>query len=146
MKSASVPIALPDSVVIRIGQLLRLLASDQPGEVVAAAAAIGRTLVAAGTDLHHLADVAERGLRSVPTPPRKKKKAKAKPEPVVDEDSPAGMIKFCTAAIGELDEREAGFIQSIAGLLRRYGGSFEPTPKQFGWLLSIYQRLRDQQQ
>lgn len=45
---------LPD-VGARLAKLLPLLASDQPGEVVATAAAITRTLAAAGADWHALA-------------------------------------------------------------------------------------------
>jgi hypothetical protein len=47
----------------RIGQLIRLLASDQPGEVTAAAQALNRTLTSAGFDFHELAKVAEKGLQ-----------------------------------------------------------------------------------
>jgi hypothetical protein len=47
----------------RVAKLLRLLGSDKPGEVVAAAAALKRTLEAAGQDLHDLADIVEAGLR-----------------------------------------------------------------------------------
>ena len=42
--------------ILRLRQLLLLLSSDQPGEVAAAAAAIGRALKAAGTDWHALAN------------------------------------------------------------------------------------------
>jgi hypothetical protein len=41
----------------RLGKLVALLASDQSGEVAAAAAAIGRTLSAAGADWHDLAEI-----------------------------------------------------------------------------------------
>jgi hypothetical protein len=52
----------------RLGQLVRMLASDQPGEVAAAAQALHRTLASAGLDIHDLAKVAETGLRlPVPT-------------------------------------------------------------------------------
>ena len=44
----------------RLGKLIRLLASDKGGEVVAAAGAINRALQAAGLDIHRLADVVER--------------------------------------------------------------------------------------
>jgi hypothetical protein len=47
----------------RIGQLIRLLSSDQPGEAAAAAGALTRTLNQAGLDIHKLADVAETGLK-----------------------------------------------------------------------------------
>src|SRR5580704_11776030 len=47
----------------RIGQLVRMLSSDQPGEAGAAAQALNRTLVSAGLDIHKLAEVVETGLR-----------------------------------------------------------------------------------
>jgi hypothetical protein len=53
----------------RIGQLVRMLASDQPGEAGAAAQALNRALTAAGTDMHELARIAETGLR-LPVPKR----------------------------------------------------------------------------
>jgi len=48
----------------RIGQFIRLLGSDQPGEVSAAVQALNRTLVSAGLDLHKLADAVETQLSS----------------------------------------------------------------------------------
>jgi hypothetical protein len=52
----------------RLGQLVRMLASDQPGEVANAAEALNRTLASAGLDIHDLAKLAETGLRlPVPT-------------------------------------------------------------------------------
>jgi hypothetical protein len=47
----------------RIGQLIRMLSSDQPGEAGAAAQALNKTLVSAGLDIHKLAELAETGLR-----------------------------------------------------------------------------------
>jgi hypothetical protein len=51
----------------RIGQLIRMLSSDQPGEAGAAAQALNRTLAASGLDIHELAKLAETGLR-LPAP------------------------------------------------------------------------------
>jgi hypothetical protein len=54
----------------RIGQLIRMLSSDQPGEAAAAAQALNRTLTSARLDIDALAQVAETGLRlPVPTAP-----------------------------------------------------------------------------
>jgi hypothetical protein len=55
-------------VAPRIGQLIRLLGSDQDGEVVAAARrALGRTLASVNEDFHTLADTIERAIeRSAP--------------------------------------------------------------------------------
>src|SRR6266536_5304809 len=50
----------------RIGKLVRLLSSDQPGEAGAAAAALNRTLQASGRDLHYLADLVEAALLKQP--------------------------------------------------------------------------------
>lgn len=47
----------------RIGQLIRMLSSDQPGEAGAAAHALNRALASAGLDIHKLADVVEAGLQ-----------------------------------------------------------------------------------
>jgi len=52
-----------DATSRRIGQLIRMLSSDQPGEVGAAAQALTRTLASAGTDIHQVADIVERGLQ-----------------------------------------------------------------------------------
>jgi hypothetical protein len=46
----------------RIGQLIRLLSSDQPNEAGAAAIALNRALISAGLDIHDLARLAETGL------------------------------------------------------------------------------------
>ena len=46
---------MPSATLARLGKLLPLLGSPEPGEVTATAAAIGRTLKAAGLDWHALA-------------------------------------------------------------------------------------------
>jgi hypothetical protein len=56
-----------DATSRRIGQLIRMLSSDQPGEAGAAALALNRTLASAGLDIHELARLAETGLR-LPVP------------------------------------------------------------------------------
>jgi hypothetical protein len=54
----------------RIGQLIRLLSSDQPGEAAASAQALNRALISAGTDIHALAEIAEAQLHlPLPTAP-----------------------------------------------------------------------------
>ena len=46
-----------------LGKLIRLLSSDQPGEVAAAAGAINRALKSRGIDIHKLAEVVEHQFR-----------------------------------------------------------------------------------
>jgi hypothetical protein len=53
-------------VTRRISQLLKLITSDKPGEVVAAASALVRTLASAGLDVHSLAETVETHLK-IPT-------------------------------------------------------------------------------
>ena len=51
----------------RIGQLIRMLSSDQPGEVAAAGQALNKkTPASAGLDIHKLADVVVAGLQFPP--------------------------------------------------------------------------------
>jgi hypothetical protein len=47
------------AIADRLGKMLRLLASDHDGEVVAAAKAIVRTLESNSLDIHALADAVE---------------------------------------------------------------------------------------
>ncbi len=58
--------AIPDAIRPRLGQFVRLLASDQPGEVVAAACALRRALAGVGADLHDLAGAIEQPVVSIP--------------------------------------------------------------------------------
>jgi hypothetical protein len=132
----SIGVTLASSTASRIGQLVRLLGSDRPGEVVAAATAINRTLVSAGTDIHHLGDVVDRGLQHVP--------AKALHRAPIDDDDIAAIIRFCAFPGNRLNERERDFILSLDRLVLQLGDDFEPSEKQLAWLMGIYQRLRRQ--
>ena len=89
----------------RIGQLIRLLSSDQPGEAAAAAQALNRALTSAGLDIHELAELAESGLPDEPVkrPPRPVPSADARrPDgrplkmgaPLVC-DQPSGVFRAC---------------------------------------------------
>jgi hypothetical protein len=63
----------------RIGQLIKLLSSDQPGEAAAAAQALTRALTSAGLDIHALAEVAETGLRLPVSTERPKSEFRPRP-------------------------------------------------------------------
>jgi hypothetical protein len=135
----AVTVTLASSTASRIGQLVRLLGSDRSGEVVAAAAAIKRSLFVAGADIHHLADVAERALQSAPPIA-----PKISPADDIDDINVAAMIRFCVNARHRLNEREVDFVRNMHQRLLLVGNNFEPTEKQLAWLLNIHQRLRSQ--
>jgi len=126
-------ITLASSTAGRLGQLVRLLASNRPGEVVAAAAGICRTLAHVGADIHVLADAVERGLQQ-PMPG-------LLPPPLNDNNVEA-VAQFCVQYAFRLGERERKFVQSIDRLFARLGDDFRPTAKQHTWLYAIYWRLR----
>jgi hypothetical protein len=134
----SIGVTLPSSTASRIGQLVRLLGSDRSGEIVAAAAAIKRTLAGAGTDIHHLGDVVDRGLQHHVPPAAPQHRAP------VDDDDIAAIIRFCAFPGNRLNERERDFIQSLGRSVLQIGDNFEPSEKQLAWLMGIYQRLRRQ--
>ena len=111
----------------RIRQLLLMLSSTQPGEVVNAAAAITRTLRDAGADWFDLVD----GLQ-----------APVARRPAFDDDTPdttardwRSMRAFCLKRRDRLRERELEFLQNLG----RWRGDL--TEKQQNWLAAIYARL-----
>jgi hypothetical protein len=130
-------ITLSSTTVARIGRLVRLLGSDRSGEVVAAATAIKRTLSVAGADMHHLADVVERGLRPLPPPPP------PPPAPIDEGDIVGEMIRVCLLYPDQLSQRELGFVESLKKYQRSRGAKFEPSEKQFSWLVAIFDRVRE---
>jgi hypothetical protein len=115
----------------RLRQLLLLLSSDQPGEVAAAAAAIGRALKAAGGDWHDLAN----GLLAEPPDQRGRGFDDVRDEP---EENWREIHEFCADRCELLRSREAEFIESLGEWRGR------PTEKQMAWLHAIYARLRRQ--
>jgi hypothetical protein len=62
----------------RLGKLIRLLSSDQPGEVAAAAGAINRALKSRGIDIHKLAEVVDSQI-DAPLAPRQPPKRPVRP-------------------------------------------------------------------
>lgn len=104
----------------RIAPLVRLLASDQDGEVVAAARAIVRVLHVSGHDIHTLADIIE-------------KTEASRPEPV--RTAPKHWQTFagdCPRFGGKgLKVKEREFLRSIQSWPN------EPSSKQLAWLDAI---------
>jgi hypothetical protein len=117
---------------LRLGKLIRMLSSDKPGEVAAAAAAIGRTLAAEGSDFHALADTLCRPEPQAPPrqePPRR---------PTHEEPDWHQLACDCSERSERLSDREQEFVEDMV-VWCRYR---DPTEKQQSWLLSIYRRVR----
>ena len=111
----------------KLGKLIRLLSSDQPGEVFAAANAITRELRAAGKDIHAFADAAERGLQT------------AAPGTGSDRQPWRERREWCAERHEVLSVREREFILSLA----RWRGQL--TAKQADWLAGIEEKIRARQ-
>ena len=117
-------ITIPSSTAARIGQLVLVLASDRPGEVSAAGAAIVRALDRASADIHVLANVVEQGLRNDAPPPSIRRTGGWRSD-----------LALCKARLAMLTKREREFISSIAS-------RSEPTAKPQTWLRDIADRQR----
>jgi hypothetical protein len=115
----------------KLGKLIRLLGSDKPGEVVAAANAINRSLQSAGMDIHRLADA----VASVPLGPQRSPDS----SDADDQSRWRDIRNFCADRAEFLTKRELQFIASMANWRGR------PTPKQLNWLLMIERRIRHSQ-
>jgi hypothetical protein len=109
-------------VAPRIGQLIRLLGSDQDGEVVAAARALGRTLASVGEDFHTLADTIE---RSAPAAHR-------------ECDDHRAIARWILNSADSLSPKEFAFVADMAN---RFGSLSE---RQEAWLFAIYERVSAQ--
>jgi hypothetical protein len=108
-----------------IAKLLRLLASDKPGEVAASAHALRRVLGSAKLDLHDLANVVEFSAR------REISRVEATAD---DPDDLREMIRCRRECSGLLTSKELAFVRSMA----RWRG--EPTERQLAWLGALYER------
>jgi hypothetical protein len=115
-----------------IEKFLLLLGSDKPGEVVAAAAALCRTLKSEGRDLHDLVDALKGRVVY-----RDKIIEKTKVVyPKVEELSPRAIAQLCLDQdTSRLNDREREFLDDMS---RRYS---TPTPKQEAWLFAIHDKL-----
>jgi hypothetical protein len=109
-------------VAPRLGQLVRLLASDRDGEVLSAARALGRTLKGIGEDFHTLAAAIE--LSAAGTP---------------HEDTSVRdwrtMARWLSERSTLLTLKERQFV----GCMTTWRG--EPSAKQREWLRAIVERV-----
>ena len=120
---------LSEGTLRKLAMLIPLLASDQPGEVVATAAAIKRTLKSNESDFHTLAKM----LTSTPVT-RIVYRDAPKPEPT----EWAAKAAFCAARAGNLNPKETEFVNDMTVRLK-YGS---PTERQAAWLDTIWSRLQ----
>jgi hypothetical protein len=109
----------------KIARLLRLLASDKDGEVVATVAALRRVLDSAHLDLHDLAVIVEFCAR---------REAPPIAPTIADDLDVREMIRRCYERTDLLTKRELAFICSMA----RWRG--QPTERQMVWLSALHQR------
>jgi DNA-binding transcriptional LysR family regulator len=108
----------------RFSKLLRLaLVGDQPGEIVAAVAALKRALTTSGVDPYWLADAFERGAKSVAVP---------HVDDVADDRS---TVWWCWHHRDDLTAKERKFIESLT----RWRGPI--SERQARWLQDIADRL-----
>ncbi len=110
----------------KLDPLIRRLASDKDGEVIACVRAISRQLERAGLNFHDLAD------------------RLTAPEPAAEDDAPAVFTDYAAAVewlltvdCGDLTAREIEFLESMRGILRKW----PPKPKQAAWISALVERL-----
>jgi hypothetical protein len=109
-----------------IAKLVRLLASDKPGEIVASVHTMRRVLRSAELDLHDLANVVEFSAR---------RGAPQIASTIADDDDAREMIRLCCERSELLTSKEFAFVRSVAS----WRG--ELSSRQFAWLCAIYERL-----
>jgi hypothetical protein len=143
-----------DLSALGLGKLVRLLASDKPGEIVAAAYAIVRLLTKNGADIHALADHIEHtnGKRILEDDMQRifragyEKGVHDAEERLHDDDgfrdlnglpSWHRMARFCQRHSDHLRANERKFVNDMAARTTWR----EPTDKQGKWLQSIYFKL-----
>jgi len=139
---------LSAQVLIKVGKLVRLLGSDQPGELVAAVQALRRTLESAGSDLHNLAASIERGLDGhgygsqdleeaflAGLEEGRKQGQASRPAPQVRTWHAVAM--WLSRRLDRLDSKHHDFIRHMVDLMEHR----EPTMKQAGYLKGLFVRL-----
>lgn len=151
-------IGLPAAVLPRLGQLLRLLASDFPGEVFNTAGALRRTLAGAGLDLNDLANAIERPVAAVVEPKAKAKRKAAKPRKarpdappprrpdlvILAQDQRAAIVEGLAEAVedagGRLKDWDRKFSRDLLDRVGRF--NLNPTEKQFQHILRVVATAR----
>jgi hypothetical protein len=123
-----------------LAKLIRLLASDVDGEALGAVRALGRALKAHGADFHDLASLVE----APSTAPSGGRTGTGfhdhfggdDGDPVETEPPWEMMVDACTDQLDRFTPKEQEFLQSMQ---LWYG---TPTPKQFDWLVALFERVQ----
>jgi hypothetical protein len=125
----------------RLGKLLRMLSSDKDGEVLAATAAIKRTLATEGLDIHSLADAL------CQPAPRAEAKAQRAPHDTpewrddwrgADTTDWHSVACECAAHGATLNLREQKFVSDMVA----WTWHARPSERQRAWLLIILNKVR----
>ena len=119
------------AIAPKLEKLVLMLSSDQPGEVVAAAAAIKHTLRTADADFHDLA----RGLTGTATSSSSSSSTSSSSR---EDRDWRPLHAYCKCHLDELSSREQDFMST----LDRWKGNI--TERQRAWLEAIHDRLRRQ--
>jgi hypothetical protein len=119
-----------------LAKLIRLLACDVDGEVLAAVRALGRALKASGCDFHDLASIVE-----APSPaPSARAETDFRDRFGGDDDEIELpwqlMVDTCANQLGRFTAKESQFLQTM----KRWRGT--PTSKQLNWLVALFERVR----
>jgi hypothetical protein len=127
----------------QVAKLIPRLASDQDGEVVAAARALDRTLKGAGLDLHALAAVVEKPPEVREVVVYRERSAEPQPWPSWrysrQETTWSEIARWCRDNDrGRLSPKERGFVNDMAARLVMNG---QPTERQAEWLRGIHAKL-----
>jgi hypothetical protein len=141
------------SIAPRLANLIRRLASDKDGEVVATAHALVRTLHSIGADIHDIAERIEHSgngalneaeMREIFDAGVKagikqtEQKLHASPSITAQFPAPSDMALYCYQRIDRLNEWEQEFITNMVSWTR-----WKPLyPKQQAQLEKIYVKLR----
>lgn len=117
----------------RLKKLVLMLSSDQDGEVISAARAIGRNLKETGLDWHWLADHLSGEYRAQP---RQSTGFNAQ-----GVEAYRSRVGYCYAQRADLRSKEYEFITQLQNRFNEYGADTFLSPKQRAWIDDIYKRL-----
>lgn len=123
----------PSHVSAKLSKLIPLLGSDKPGEVVATAAAIQRTLRSVGLDWHDLSASLTLLDSPVQGPPYTS-------QPDAEPADWQSAYAACLRQPHRFTERELDFLRQLEARAKRAHAG-DPSVRQNAWLNALYQRV-----